>query len=237
MTAHVAIVEDEEKARLLLNGYLERFGAENDISFMIDLYETPVMLLERYQADYDIIFLDIQMPDINGMDAARQIRALDSSVVLIFVTSLTQYAIAGYEVEALDYIVKPVQYYNFALKMTRAMRHVDGGNAEYLSISTGVGNVRINLRDVKYVAIQDHLLTYYTFDGTYSEFQSISSLEKKIQEKGFARCSNACLVNLRYVNSIKGYTLTLIDGTELKISQPRKKAFQKAVGDFVKPDK
>ena len=109
MLLRIAIVEDEKKAQDTLRGYLERFGKENDITFLIDVYGTPVMLLDQYKAEYNIIFLDIQMPDINGMDAARRIRAIDSSVVLIFVTSLTQYAIEGYEVEALDYIVKPVQ--------------------------------------------------------------------------------------------------------------------------------
>ncbi len=229
MPLRIAIVEDEPKAQDTLKSYLERFGKENDITFLIDIYGTPVMLLDQYKAEYNIIFLDIQMPDINGMDAARRIRAMDSSVVLIFVTSLTQYAIAGYEVEALDYIVKPVQYYNFALKMTKALRHVGGGQEDAISVSTEIGTARINLRDIRYIEVQDHLLTYYTFDGTYSEFQTISNVERMLRDKGFARVSNSCLVNLRCVKGYKGYALFLNDGTELHISQPRKRALVKAI--------
>lgn len=232
MVIHVAIVEDEERSCKTLAGYLERFAAENDVAFEVDTFSDPVLLLESYRPVYDIIYMDIQMPHMNGMEAAHRLRALDQKVLLVFVTNLTQYAIEGYEVSALDYVIKPVQYYSFAMKLTRALWRMDQTGEDALTISTINGTARVNLRDVKYIEIRDHLLTYFTVDGIYSELGTLSKLEEKLGDKGFSRCSSSCIVNLKYVAGVKGYRMALQDGTELRISQPRKKAFMRTLESY-----
>ena len=225
MTIHIAIVEDEAAPRQTLQECLERFSQENGLSLDLACYEDALSLLDRYEPVYDLIFMDIQLPGLNGMEAARRLRALDGSVLLVFVTNLAQYAIAGYEVSALDYILKPIHYQSLSLKLTRALWRIDRAQEESLAVSTGRGKVRISLRELIWVEVDDHLLIYHTRDGRISELGSLSRLEEALQDKGFARCSNSSLVNLSLVTGIKGYQLTLKDGTLVKISQPRKKRF------------
>ena len=117
MAIQIAIVEDDKLASDTIKEYILRYGKENSLQFGISQYSDAVGLLDQYSAEYDIIFMDIQMPYMNGMDAAHRLRTLDQKVILIFTTSLAQYAIEGYSVDAMAYLLKPINYYEFAMKL------------------------------------------------------------------------------------------------------------------------
>lgn len=228
MAIRIAIVEDEDYQAQTLQRYLERFSSENRVDFTIRRFAEAVSLLDNYSPDYDLIYMDIRIPYMNGMDAAHRLRALDQDVLLVFVTTLTQYAIQGYEVEALDYIVKPINYYDFALKLTRALKKLPQEAAEgMLLVGSENGTIRINPRSVRYVEVTWHQVVYHTLNGDVQQYGSLSQVEKELDATQFVRCNSCFLVNMQYVRGIKGYTLQLDDG-ELKISQPKKKRFMEA---------
>lgn len=233
MIINLAIVEDDINQAQLLEKHLINYASQKALSFKINLYSHAVALIEDYTANFDIIFMDIQLPYLNGMDAARTIRDLDKEVIIIFITNLVQYAVQGYEVEALDYIVKPIEYYDFALKVSRAIQRIENKPQHDILIPTGSGFRKISARSIRYVETERHHVIYHTVNGEFRQYATISSVEKKLQNYDFFRCNNCYLVNLAYVQKIQGYTV-LLDGVNLRISQPRKKAFVERLLDYAR---
>ena len=116
----VAIVEDEAAVRDQLMGYVQRYMRQYDAQIEVTMFTDGVEILEEYRPVYDIIFLDVEMQHLDGMETASRIRALDSDVLLIFITNMAQYAIKGYAVGALDYVLKPVPYFAFSQQLQKA---------------------------------------------------------------------------------------------------------------------
>ena len=176
----------------------------------------------------DLILMDIEMPGTNGMDAAEQIRKRDAQVVIMFITNMAHYAIKGYEVGALDFVLKPIQYLNFANKMDRAMQLVENRGSRPVMIQTGTGVKKIDSRDIFYVEIQNHVLRYHTKQGNFEVRGSLKNVEEELPKGLFAKCSNWCLVGLTHVAEIKDDTV-IVEGEELQISRRSKKNFMTAL--------
>ena len=229
----IAIVEDELSYAQTLTKYIEKYGKQNDISFICNHFKNGVHFLEEYDASYDLIFMDIQMPYINGMDTAQKLREIDSQVLLIFITNLSQYAIKGYSVNAFDYVLKPISYHDFAMKISHALRRISATKKEAsIMIQATTKTVRVPVDKIRYIEIDGHHLIYHIGppgnETTYRQYATMKSILDKMEGYDFSRCNNCYLVNLYYVQNISGYTVT-VDGYELQISQPRKKEF---VSDF-----
>ena len=223
-----AIVEDDSHDRSLLESYFVKWCQEKGLSHMVRTFADPVLFLEPYLADYQIVFMDIQMPYVGGMEAAKRLRAMDTDVVLIFVTSLAQFAIQGYEVQAFDYVLKPLSYEDFVMKMSRVIHHLRLDSEEPLAVlSTLTGKVKVALRSITYIESDKHHLIYHLAGGEIlTVYAKMKDAEAQYASNHFARCNSCYLVNLRHLKKIQGYTAFLEDGTTLQISQPRKKEFQ-----------
>ena len=178
---NAAIVEDEIRSADVLCGFLERYGSEKGREFAVSRFTDAIAFLENYVPRYDIVFMDIQLPDMDGMTASRRLRALDRDVILIFVTNMANYAVSGYEVDALDFIVKPVSYFPFTVKLERALGRLDGnaGGGSVL-LSTAEGAVCVRPCDVRYVEVMKHTLIYHTTTGDLTVYGSRKNAESTL---------------------------------------------------------
>ncbi len=226
----VAIVEDDNAAAERLESYLNRFSEESGEATSVRRFSDPVGLLNRY-AGFDLVLMDIEMPNMNGMEGARRLREIDHSAKLIFVTNMAQYAAKGYEVEAMDFLVKPVVYSDFAFKMKRVQNAIRAGRKRELLIPIAGGIVRENADELVYVEVIGHRLTYHFMDRTVEARGTIGSTEEALKDLHLMRPHNSYLINPKFIDRVQSYTVT-VNGEELSISRNRRKDFLQQLGDW-----
>lgn len=228
----VAVVEDEEKSRKILKDMIGRYAKERQMEIRVDGFADGREIVENYTPDYDILLLDIEMPELNGMKAAEKIRETDRDVVMVFITNMAQYAIKGYEVDALDFILKPVSYETFSMRFTRAAGRVKSREGKRIAISMPDGAKWIDSRKIFYVETQNRMLVYHTEDGVFSVRGALKDVQKELEKWHFVKCNQCYLVNLKYVTEIKK-SVAVVAGDELEISRRNRNAFLAAVTDFL----
>ncbi len=223
----IAVLDDEEIALKETRDCLNRYFKEIHEDCSISEFQNPLLFMSQYSPKYDIVILDIQMEKENGIEIAHQIRKIDPFTILVFVTNMANLAVKGYEVDASDFIVKPLEYFSFKLKMNRIMERVKQ-NKEIGSIliNTSDGKIKTKPGDIIYVEVYQHHLIYHLIDGDYSSYGSLSQVEGELGED-FSRAANCYLINLRFVKKIEGFTLFLAGNkeTKLTISHAKKKSF------------
>lgn len=220
----VAIVEDEESYISTLKGYLEQYEKESGEQIQVTVYHDGDEIAAVYRAQFDIILMDIEMKFLDGMSAAEEIRRVDSTVAIIFITNTPQYAIRGYEVGALDYILKPVPYFTFSQKFVRAVSRSRKRQKRWITIPVKGGIMRMELADVYYVESQGHNLIYHTKDGEPVSSGTMKSVETSLEGMDFSRINKCYLVNLEHVDGVRE-KYAVVHGEELLISRPRMKQF------------
>lgn len=231
---HVAIVEDEIEFAEQLIKYLHQFEQENQAEFKISIFHDGAEILKGYKNEYDAIFLDIEMPEINGMEAAEQIRIMDEDVVIMFITNMAQYAIQGYAVGALDFVMKPINYYTFSMKLKRVLKRVAKKEQEQESIILQLpdGMKKLDVRNIYYVEVQNRMLYYYTSKGTYSVKGTLQSVEKQLEKYSFAKCNHWYLVNLKHVKEVRK-NIAFVRCYVVEISRRNKAAFLTALTEYL----
>ena len=236
---NIAVVDDEPEAVRTLENFIDRYCRGRGIECIVNRFNCPVRFLALFKPVYDIIFLDIDMPDMNGMDVARNLRKMDGEVALVFVTNMAQYAIRGYEVDADDFVVKPVKYGNLEIKLDRIIKKHGQKEKPHVTVYDDGVLRYAPVADVRYVEVIKHSIVYHMTDRDYEKRGVLKNEEKLFADNGFAQCNKSCLVNLRYVLGISGYTLHLAkdkgssEYEELTISHPRKKEFVHVLNKYL----
>ncbi len=217
----VAVVEDEAVHADRLIACLRRYGRENDLAFSAARFSDAISFLETYRGGFDLVFLDIRMPGIDGIEAAKRLRGIDAAVQLIFVTSLVRYAVDGYAVGAADYIVKPFSYEVFALKLFRILRQMPDRDRK-ISFRFGAVYHRFSESDIRYGIVEEHNIRYRLQKESVLRRMTLNDALAELDER-FCRIHSGCFVNLDYVEGFNGETVT-VAGETLPVSRNWKSA-------------
>lgn len=222
----IAVVDDSAadagRVEELCRGYFEAKG----VPFECSLFESGIAFLQSRES-YELVFLDVEMPDLDGIKTAEHLRKKDGCAEIVFVTSFAQFALNGYKVAALDYIVKPCDGTSFDMTMDEFMRRRNGRRRGSVTLRSHSVTVRVPIDSVYYVESRGHWLVWHTDSGDVETWGNMANAEGMLGE-GFARCNVSMLIALGKVTELAGNTV-MVGGSCLPISRSRKKTFAEAL--------
>lgn len=231
----IAIVDDDDRYRAEVKEYIECFSKEADEEFDVTMFGSGMDFITDYKPIYDIVFLDIEMPLMDGMTTARRLRRLDTKICIVFITRMSKYAIEGYEVNAVDFVVKPIKYFNFVDKLKKAMGYVRSHHEKELVIKSDDNYFRLPISQINYIAKDKNYLVYNTERGDIRERGTMEAMEKQLRGDGFSLCNSGCLVNLRRLQQVT-QSVVVVGGVSLPLSRRRIKSFKQDMLEYLRGD-
>lgn len=226
----VAIIDDEKNARESLCVYIKEFAEEAEIKIEVTSFSSGDALLADYQKIWDILIFDIDMPGTNGMDTAKIIREKDRDVIILFITNVAQYAIDGYGIDAVDYILKPINYYEFSMKFHRAVAKSAHSRERAIMVDTVEGTRRIRIAEITYIEVLAHYIYVHTPHREFKARGNMKEWEDKLKPFGFTRVHKSYLVNMSKVENIQGKELN-VAGQQIPLSRNYRDSFMQ---DYMK---
>lgn len=229
----IAICDDEKVHLEHTKNALEE--AYKSLDLLVDVYSDSKAFLERIpKQNYDLVILDIEMPGMNGIETARRLRAYSDKTAIVFLTSHVEYAIEGYEVNALRYMTKPAS----AEKLSEVITYLveQKKKSKRLFIRDVEDTVAVNVSDILYMEAQNQNIRIVTQEESYRNRYNLADYEQELAVFGFFRIHRSYLVNLAHVMRISGREAYMPDGICLPVSRTREKQFREALYQYVKEE-
>ena len=233
----IAVVEDSVDDLNNCLSLLDRYSKEKKLTFDIQTFASGDAFLMRFKSQYDFIILDINLSAMNGIDVARKIREKDEEVVIMFATNLAKYATNGYEVDAIDFVLKPLSYASFYLRLERVMKRLGKKNDAFVVIPNEGGFNKIGTNDIMYVEVISHdIIFHLAGDKEITTTGTLKKYEEQLKKYWFIRC-NSCyfcyLVNAHKIKRVEKLDIQLTNDEIIAISHPKKKGFMESFKKYI----
>lgn len=226
MALHIGVCEDNLIHRTILIDFMKAFLTENELSFELYEFKSGEELLEKYPSNLDILFLDIQMDKLTGMDTAKKLRVFDNRVEILFTTSISDYVHEGYEVSAYRYLMKPLTYEVIQKHLKECISNIMEKETNFLVINNKNTLIKINLDLVLYIETESRELLIHKIDKSHRIKMSMKKLDKLLNNKFFFRCHNSFLVNLKMVEILDKNTV-YINSVPIPVSKYKVQSLKK----------
>ena len=227
----IALVDDDNADARVTASMIDRYFDGDASRYAVTRFADGDSLLRDYKASFDLMFLDVEMPGTDGVTVARRLRVVDDQTVLVFTTKMAQYAVEGYDVDAIGYLLKPLNYYAFSIKMRKAEDIVARRRSVTVPLTVGSETVFVPSADIRYVEVLDHALLYHTGEGIRKVWASLKDAAETLEPVGFVPVSRYCLVNLEWVRAVHGDDVD-VDGERVRVSRSRRKSLMQALAAY-----
>ena len=228
----IAVCDDNSADREYLFAALRRYWADRKTLCRIHAYSSGQELLQQVSTDVKLVFLDIEMPGLSGIETARLLRKKCGNVCIFFVTAYTRYAIEGYSVHAFAYIRKPIKYGQLKQQLDDAVVTISRERPAYVSFQKDGNTILIDSRDISSVEIAIHTLTVSIPNQRLNFTMSLKAVWDQLEDRGFIQCHRGFVVNPAHIVRITALEIIMENGDCIPLSKYRRLEFMEKYAQY-----